>query len=230
MVFRSTAFPERIGGRVVGAGGYRLGLSSAEVGRRISDEFGLPLSATGGGWEACFEMIEGYATLHRILSRVSSIARVLHQEGVREFAARLKVIPGSTEAVREVVQRVGQDVFRQALIAYWGGRCAVTGLTLAEVLRASHIKPWAECETDEERLDVFNGLLLAPHLDALFDKGLITFSDDGRMIYSRQLEYEHRQRLGLDDRLLRNVPLSDRHLKYLAWHRSKVFRGDVQTE
>ena len=110
----------------------------------------------------------------------------------------------------------------------WGS--SVTGLTLAEVLRASHIKPWAECETDEERLDVFNGLLLAPHLDALFDKGLITFSDDGRMIYSRQLEYEHRQRLGLDDRLLRNVPLSDRHLKYLAWHRSKVFRGDVQTE
>jgi hypothetical protein len=60
-----------------------------------------------------------------------------------------------------VRQRVGQEVFRAALIDYWGGACAVTGLALPEVLRASHSQPWADCTTDEERLDVFNGFLLA---------------------------------------------------------------------
>jgi len=50
----------------------------------------------------------------------------------------------------------------------------VTGLAMSKLLRASHIKPWAACAADAERLDVYNGLLLAPHLDALFDAGLIS--------------------------------------------------------
>jgi len=60
------------------------------------------------------------------------------------------------------------------LLDLWEGRCAVTGLAVPELLRASHIKPWADCETDAERLDVYNGFLLAPHLDAAFDLGFIT--------------------------------------------------------
>lgn len=58
---------------------------------------------------------------------------------------------------------------RVALLDFWQGRCCVTGLDVAELLRASHIKPWARCESDDERLDVFNGLLLSPTMDALFD-------------------------------------------------------------
>ncbi|MDC0682621.1 HNH endonuclease signature motif containing protein [Sorangium atrum] len=50
----------------------------------------------------------------------------------------------------------------------------MTGLAVPALLRASHIKPWADCETDAERLDVYNGILLAPHLDAAFDRGFIT--------------------------------------------------------
>ena len=55
---------------------------------------------------------------------------------------------------------------------YWDSKCAVTGLAIPELLKASHIKPWKD-STDEERLDIFNGLLLAPHLDAAFDRGFI---------------------------------------------------------
>jgi putative restriction endonuclease len=58
---------------------------------------------------------------------------------------------------------------------YWGGRCPITGLEQPELLRASHIKPWADCATDAERLDVFNGLLLGAHIDAAFDSALISF-------------------------------------------------------
>jgi putative restriction endonuclease len=83
------------------------------------------------------------------------------------------VSPARPSAARErlLVHRVGQDVFRAGRIDYWEGRCAITGLGVVELLRASHIKPWAACDLDAERLDVLNGLLLAPHLDAAFDRG-----------------------------------------------------------
>lgn len=57
--------------------------------------------------------------------------------------------------------RVGQNKFRDAILDYWGGACALTGMGIPEVLRASHAKLWAECATDAERLDVFNGFLLS---------------------------------------------------------------------
>ena len=74
-----------------------------------------------------------------------------------------------TEAERLVIQRIGQDVFRDALMAYWGGRCPLTGITEPGLLRASHIVPWADC-TDAQRLDVHNGLLLSALWDAAFDR------------------------------------------------------------
>ncbi len=59
----------------------------------------------------------------------------------------------------------------------------------ASALLASHIEPWAACETDAERLDVYNGLLLAPHLDAAFDQGFISFAADGELMVSPQLDH-----------------------------------------
>lgn len=62
-----------------------------------------------------------------------------------------------------------------------------TGLDQPELLRASHMKPWADCSDDRERLDPFNGLLLAVHWDAAFDKGLVTFEEDGTARLSEKL-------------------------------------------
>mgnify|MGYP005758311803 CR=1 FL=1 len=169
--------------------------------------------------------MEGYPRLHRILLRVAAVSRVVHREGLRAFVAATRTPPSSTEAVREVVQRVGQDIFRRSLIEYWGGRCAVTGLDVVEVLRASHIKPWADCENDAERLDVFNGLLLAPHLDALFDRGLVTFSDEGQLLRSPQLSDRQWGLLGMGEVEAWAESLADGHREYLRWHRSRVFRG-----
>lgn len=92
----------------------------------------------------------------------------------------------STEVERLVRQRVGQNIFRESLMDYWGGACAVTGIALPALLRASHAKPWAECNSDAERLNVFNGFLLAAHLDALFDRHLISFDDSGKILFSTQ--------------------------------------------
>lgn len=110
-------------------------------------------------------------------------------------------------------------MFREALLSYWGGRCAVTGVAEPRLLRASHIKPWAKCETDADRLDVYNGLLLAAHLDAAFDAGLISFSDKGTILFSSQFTQADRNALGIQDGLVL-ARVAGRHLPNLAWHRA----------
>jgi predicted restriction endonuclease len=161
--------------------------------------------------------------LHHLLRRAFQLSRTLPDALLRTFQQRTAGLPRSTEVERLVIQRVGQDVFRAGLLDYWEGRCAITGLAVPELLRASHIKPWAHCASDSERLDVFNGLLLAPHLDCAFDCGFITVVDDGTVTVSPKLSDADRRILGLD------VPLSltamtDDHRGYLPWHRERVFR------
>lgn len=228
LILCSTAFAGSAGVAVVAKDLYRFVLSDRDVAQRVSQEFDLELSPTvEGRWASgLLKQIVGYECLYLLLARTASIAGALNMSVLNEFLVATTNPPSNTEVLREGVQRVGQDIFRRALIEYWGGRCAVTGLDLVELLRASHIKPWAECESDAERLDVFNGLLLAPHIDAMFDKGWVTFSDDGRLLRSPQLSDRHWALLGIDGAEAQTVPLADSHRGYLTWHRAEVFRRD----
>ncbi len=137
-----------------------------------------------------------------------------------------RALPKTTEAERLVVQRVGQDVFRAALLDFWNARCPLTGITHPRLLRASHMKPWADCDTDAERLDVHNGLLLAAHLDAAFDAGLISFEMDGSLAVSPALANEDIDRLGLPV-LPPLQGLRSRHEPYLTYHRDIVFQATI---
>ena len=128
---------------------------------------------------------------------------------------------GATEAEAIVRKRIGQDIFRKALIDYHGGRCQITGITDAALLRASHIIPWADCETDAERLDVHNGLLLSSLWDAAFDEGLLSFANDGSPIYSTRLTSEARSLL--ESPPIRRLELRPEQLSRIAWHRAHVF-------
>jgi putative restriction endonuclease len=83
-----------------------------------------------------------------------------------------------------------------------------------DLLKASYIKPWADCERDAERLDVWNGLLLEPHLDAAFDAGFITTAKDGAVVISDALPIDVRAILGLD-RPLKVRGLHGAHERYL---------------
>jgi putative restriction endonuclease len=168
------------------------------------------------------------AELAQWLRRASALAQSLPNQAAVDFDTQvqqaLAALPAadtqSTEVQRLVRQRVGQDRYRQAMLSYWGGACAVTGLTLQPVLRASHAKPWADCNTDAERLDVFNGFLLSANLDALFDKFLISFSDAGELLVSTQINERTRHILGLDIQLkLRWIAAG--HLPYLLFHRHR---------
>jgi putative restriction endonuclease len=171
----------------------------------------------------------GEAALGRLLRRAAELAMALPTHAADLYAEAVTRIeaepPATTEALRLTKQRIGQDLFRKALMDYWGGACAVSGLHLPELLRASHAKPWADCASDAERLDVFNGFLLSVQLDALFDSGLITFDDTGTLHASPRLDPFHRVLLGLhEDPPLHLRWISPRHLPYLAWHRANVFR------
>lgn len=123
--------------------------------------------------------------------------------------------------VREalVMARIGQGKFRADLINRWGGRCALTGLQNVNLMVASHINSWALSD-NIERLDVENGLLLAPHIDRLFDQGLISFSDNGALRISPTLNGEDRVIFGLD-RFTKIDALSKRNRTYLVRHRKR---------
>jgi HNH endonuclease len=113
--------------------------------------------------------------------------------------------------------RCGQGKYRDALIDYWGG-CVVTGCKTEEALRASHIKAWSKCKKTQ-KLDPKNGLLLVGTLDALFDRGRISFSDNGRMLISESIMRADRTLLNLGGRINKLKLLSPAHRKYLKFHR-----------
>jgi hypothetical protein len=157
--------------------------------------------------------------LYAVLPRVYQLAASLPDAPLARFKARVRDLPATTEAERLVVQRIGQDVFRDGLMEYWQGRCPLTGIADAALLRASHIVPWAACSTDAERLDVHNGLLLSALWDAAFDRGLVTFDDSGQPEFAAALSVAARAEL----RWTAPIPLTDKHRARLAWHRAELF-------
>ncbi len=165
----------------------------------------------------------GFATLGELyaaLNRAYALGISLPDAPLREFQTRVASLPRTTEAERLVVQRIGQDIFRARLLDYWQACCPLTGITDPALLRASHIIPWAECETDADRLDVHNGLLLSALWDAAFDAGLVSFDNDGRAIASSNLKAAEINALNL--KLNPKLSgLTTAHWTKLDWHRKR---------
>jgi len=119
-----------------------------------------------------------------------------------------------------ILQRIGQNLFRKRLLDIYKQTCPVTGIQLPILLRASHIKPWA-LSTSPERLDPANGILLAAHIDALFDNGLISFKDSGEILFANKEV--------LNIFTTQNIPQKNINLPfgseiYLKWHRENLFK------
>lgn len=206
---RSVQFPESASVRCMSDDAFAVSASNPAVLPQMGEEGGINAS--------------GWAALYEVLGKIAATARTLPDRVAQQFIQQTAKLPQSTEAERWVVQRVGQDLFRKALLDFWQGKCCVTGLAVEGLLRASHIKPWAKCETSEERLDVFNGLLLAPHVDALFDGGWISFADDGSVMVSPLLGAEARQALGVSaEWTVEGLSLLHQH--YLAHHRQHEWK------
>jgi hypothetical protein len=130
--------------------------------------------------------------------------------------------PNLTRTERDalIAARMGQGGFRDAVLDRWGRSCALTGCAFEPMLRASHIKPWRLSE-NPERLDPHNGLPLAAHVDALFDRGFITFEDDGTLRAAPELPEQALSMLGRARELRRELTPKER--AFLAFHRETLF-------
>ena len=164
-------------------------------------------------------IFDNLSQLHGALDRVYRLAVSLPDAPLARFHAKTNGLPRTTEAERLVIQRIGQNMFRDALMDYWGGRCPLTGITEPALLRASHIVPWSDCD-DEQRLDVHNGLLLSALWDAAFDQGLVSFADDGSPRASPKLSEVARTALGVEA-APRLRGLQDAHRANLSLHRMR---------
>jgi HNH endonuclease len=197
-----------------GHGPWLLSLAHSGVAAEIGSANVSPLAGPG---VATF-VFPTVNELHVALDRVYKLAMSLPEAPLDRFKAKTANLPRTTEAERWVIQRIGQDVFRAALLDYWNSRCPLTGIADPTLLRASHIVPWSDCN-DEQRLDVHNGLLLSALWDAAFDQGLVSFADDGTPRASPKLSEVARRALCLDAAPpLRG--LQDAHRANLAVHRT----------
>lgn len=129
-------------------------------------------------------------------------------------------VPNETERNGLVTTRIGQGAYRKGVLHRWKFKCAVTGFDKNSILIASHIVPW-KCSTNEERLDIHNGILLSPNYDALFDRHLISFDDKGKILLSKSLEKSNYSVLGVTgNEIIRD--LSSNNISFLERHRKEI--------
>ncbi|WP_051890210.1 HNH endonuclease [Chryseobacterium vrystaatense] len=114
-----------------------------------------------------------------------------------------------------ILSRIGQGKFREELIELWKG-CAISKFDDSKFLIASHIKPWKK-STNQEKIDKYNGLLLLPTYDKLFDLGFISFDDSGKIIISKLLN--NFDKLNIDNDII--IDITNNNKKYLKYHREK---------
>lgn len=205
------------------------------VRRRISYFAQIAAGEEIAGHEPYLEVWKAFAgepaALRDEVNRIRAASRIGDGRGARargvsneelENAAEAAVLRDpdlrATEKEQLVRARRGQGRFRENVS---DRECRVTGIRSENYLIASHVKPWRDA-TNEERLDGDNGLLLAPHVDFLFDRGFISFSDEGDLIVSPAADREVMEALHVVKPTAPR-PFNDKQRKYLAYHRQHVF-------
>lgn len=171
-----------------------------------------PISpSTGNGNQGCYLAEINLSLAEYIYEKIDPEIQlpILKLDSIKE-----ENIPQTSKSAY-VLQRIGQNIFRDKLIKKFDSCCPVTGVRLNELLRASHIKPW-RISNDTERLDAANGILLASHIDILFDKGFISFDDDGRILTKNNEVIELLNKMNIQ---ISKIDLPVESKRYLKWHR-----------
>ncbi|MEJ8568622.1 HNH endonuclease [Elongatibacter sediminis] len=215
--------------------------------RRVLPERYSPLQASGRGNQGVYltavrdnlarVLVELIGTeAHHLVASVRSGLLVENEAGTRDVAvgqveweehlsAQIRNDESVPETEREaiIVARRGQGKFKEAVMQQ-ERRCRITGVDRIEHLRASHIKPWRDCEDHRQRLDGSNGLLLTPSIDHLFDRGFISFENNGELLVSPVAHSQSLQRMGIDTTRVVNVgQFGDDQRAYMEFHRDQVF-------
>jgi putative restriction endonuclease len=192
--------------------------------------------------EAIFDVVvSGTAYDHVLLARggANSLTFQIVRDELDERVEHSILADATLESTvkKQVIQaRRGQGKFRSNVEALEKS-CRLTGITNSSLLKASHIRPWRSCASATQRLDGMNGLMLTPDADLLFDRGFITFGDEGDVEVSPRFDQEDLRRLGLGDLAWKQLGFSEAsapwkskaftnaQCDYLAYHRTEVFVG-----
>jgi putative restriction endonuclease len=189
-----------------------------------------PLQSNGNGNQGAYLATISEAFADILLAKIGKSATffknaVLANEEMKEDDAQ-KALEGRTDIgptqKQQLVQaRRGQGIFKSN-VRLNENKCRITGVKDPRLLIASHIKPWVD-SSDKEKLDGYNGLLLSPHVDRLFDRGLISFENDGKMLVSSKVDHDVLERWGIEATI--NVgPFKTEQSAYLEYHRSMRFK------
>lgn len=205
--------------------------------QNIFDDFGKPNQRSYPLKSFCSAALKSLKKYAQYMQDVNEADRIVAQEAdPRSISTRLidhfNLTKEGEDVVSESKRRKGQDYFRRMILTNYGGRCALTGMDIPQLLLASHIIPWAEKAHKQDRLNPCNGICLSALYDKAFDQGLITFSpDDYSVILSSALQ-EHKTAEYYDKHFGSiagqkiQVPKDYAPKRdFLAYHRDHVFVG-----
>lgn len=190
-----------------------------------------PLQSNGNGLQGIYltEISSIFGELIVVLSH-ADLPNIQHElaplpDDISEYEINLEIkargLDGDLEKIQLTKSRRGQGIFK-ANVRLIEDHCRITGVSNIKHLRASHIKPWAASD-NHEKLDGFNGLLLSPHVDHLFDRGFISFRDTGEILVSKELNPKVLNQWSI--RSTQNVgEFKSGQCEYLDYHREIVFQ------
>lgn len=167
--------------------------------------------------DTTYEIGKDYVREKRIKNNESELSLVDENELLFIEEKEIEI----TEREQIIKSRIGHTSYKQGLLKVHG-KCLLCGLTDERFLVASHIKPWSKAN-NYERLDINNGLLLCPNHDSLFDKGYISFSEDGTILISSSINGITMQFLNINETI--KIKLNEHQNKYIKWHLENIYNG-----
>ncbi|MDO6706171.1 HNH endonuclease [Photobacterium sp. 1_MG-2023] len=173
-----------------------------------------PKLLTNTGLRQNFLTLLGDSAANYILNELGEDAYVVQNA----IDSNLSLSPKRKGSVKQILSKVrkGQQQFRKDVLAFWNNTCPVTKIQVPELLNASHILPWY-LSNAYEKVDKFNGFPFSPNVDKLFDKGLITFSDEGKLLIHPSLDSNLLKQFGIDSNV--QIELKGSNASYLKRHR-----------
>lgn len=184
----------------------------------ISDNLAFGLAQLMERW--VIDLLRGNV-IHDLPTVESSISRLNEWEDTIEQSIESNTDISNTEREKLIKSRRGQGKFRTDLLSIEHS-CRVTGVSNPTHLIASHTKPWRDSD-NEERLDPENGFMLTPTIDHLFDRGFISFENNGEMVVSKVAHIESMKKMGVPIGSVINVGgFSEGQKHYLSWHRDEI--------
>lgn len=197
----------------------------------LSEKY-APLQSNGNGLQGIYltEISDAFGELLVLLSHIDlpriqhDLAPVLDNESEYEINLEIEArkLTGDLEKIQLTKSRRGQGILK-ANVRLLENHCRITGVSNIKHLRASHIKPWS-VSTNDEKLDGNNGLLLSPHIDHLFDRGFISFSPNGKLHISKELNRSVLERWSINPDQKVGV-FTTKQAEYLEFHMHAVFQG-----